>query len=61
MFTSVLFDVLGVNQDLLIVLQQIIQYEQGRLFAEHLAVAGVACQQCYCECPLSPSVEVLIQ
>ena len=32
-------------------------YEQGRLFAEHLAVAGVACQQCYCECPLS-TVEV---
>ena len=28
-------------------------YEQGKLIAGHLPVAGVACQQRYCECPLS--------
>ena len=34
-------------------------YEQGKPLAEHLAVAGVACKQCYCECPVTTQIVTL--
>ena len=58
LFTSVLFNVLEVNQESLIVRPTTnYTYEQGKLLAEHLPVAGVTCKH-YCLISSPPPVEI---
>ena len=47
------------NQESLIVLQPTILMNKESILAEHLAVAGVACKQCYCECPVTTQIVTL--
>ena len=60
LFTSVLFDVLEMNQESLIVLQPtILMNKESYLLNTGHAVAGVACKQCYCECPVTTQIATL--